>query len=199
MQWYILYTYSTFMNITLLANPPLLPSLARFLPPCVWTTPFTYMEIPFLVIVVRMSIHARPRLVIHCPPLLPTLPLPSQQHPQFVLHVYRDDITASVTLSDTSHLIALGLILPLKIIYNLKIIFLILQYQGHHWILTWRCQGHHLWNLSTKLLRYQTYLIPNPSDTQLYGYWTFQIQNLSDTKISRDTLLVRCELIYQAA
>jgi hypothetical protein len=33
--------------------------------------------------------------------LLPTLPLPSQQLPQFMLHVFRDNITTSVTLSDT--------------------------------------------------------------------------------------------------
>ncbi len=30
-----------------------------------------------------------------------TLPLPSQQHSWFTLHVYRDDITTSVSLSDT--------------------------------------------------------------------------------------------------
>jgi hypothetical protein len=30
-----------------------------------------------------------------------TLPHPSRQHPQFMLHVYRDNITTSVTLSDT--------------------------------------------------------------------------------------------------
>jgi hypothetical protein len=30
---------------------------------------FTYLEIPLLVIVVRMSIHSRPWLVINCSPL----------------------------------------------------------------------------------------------------------------------------------
>jgi hypothetical protein len=90
------------MNITLLANPPpCIPLLPASCPLAYEPPLFTYLEIPFLVIVVRMSIHAHPRLVINCPPLLPTLPLPSQQHPQFVLHVYRDDITTSVTLSDT--------------------------------------------------------------------------------------------------
>jgi hypothetical protein len=40
------------------------------------TTPFTYLEIPFLVIVVRMSMHGRPLLVIDCPPLAPYPPPP---------------------------------------------------------------------------------------------------------------------------
>jgi hypothetical protein len=62
---------------------------------------FTYLEIPLLMIMVRMSIHTRPWWVIAAYPLLPTLPLPSQQLPQFMLHVFRDDITTSVTLSDT--------------------------------------------------------------------------------------------------
>jgi hypothetical protein len=34
-------------------------------------------------------------------PLLSTLLLPSQRLPQFMLHVFKDDITTSVTLSDT--------------------------------------------------------------------------------------------------
>jgi hypothetical protein len=34
-------------------------------------------------------------------PCFLTLPNPSQRHPWFMLHVYRDDITTSVTLSDT--------------------------------------------------------------------------------------------------
>jgi hypothetical protein len=33
------------------------------------SSPFTYLEIPFLVIVVRMSIHSRPWLVVNCSPL----------------------------------------------------------------------------------------------------------------------------------
>jgi hypothetical protein len=53
---------------------PLAPLLPTFL---AWLLPhFTYLEIPFLVIVVRMSIHTRPRLVIDCPPLAPCLPPP---------------------------------------------------------------------------------------------------------------------------
>ncbi len=40
-------------------------------PLCKWTPLFTYLEISFLVIVVRMSIHTLPQLVIDCPPLAP--------------------------------------------------------------------------------------------------------------------------------
>jgi hypothetical protein len=65
------------MNIALLDNPlPLLPFFARFPFPCVINHPFTYLEIPFLVIVVRMSIHTRPWLVIDCSPLAPYPPPP---------------------------------------------------------------------------------------------------------------------------
>ncbi len=39
-------------------------------------TPLTYLEIPFLVIVVWMSIHTCPWLVIDCPPLAPYSPPP---------------------------------------------------------------------------------------------------------------------------
>jgi hypothetical protein len=72
------YTYSTFMNIILLANPPPLPLLhAPFPFPCVMTHPFfTYLEIPLLAIAVRMPIHTRPWLVIDCPPLAPYPPTP---------------------------------------------------------------------------------------------------------------------------
>jgi hypothetical protein len=67
------YTYSTFMNIILLANPPPLPLFRAPFPfPCVMNHPFfTYLEIPLLAIAVRMSIHTRPWLVIDCPPLAP--------------------------------------------------------------------------------------------------------------------------------
>ncbi len=52
------YMYSTFMIIALLANPPLLPSFSRFQSPCVNEPPlFTYLEIPFLVIVVRIVLY----------------------------------------------------------------------------------------------------------------------------------------------
>jgi hypothetical protein len=67
-----------FVNIALLANPfPLLPFFAHFPFPSVMSHPFfTYSEIPFLMIVVRMSIHTRPWSVIDCPPLAPYLPPP---------------------------------------------------------------------------------------------------------------------------
>jgi hypothetical protein len=65
------------MNIALLANPPpcfplcSLPILLCNEPPFL-----TYLEIPFLMIAVRVSIHTRPLLVIHCPPLAPYPPPP---------------------------------------------------------------------------------------------------------------------------
>ncbi len=53
-----------------LVNPPLLPPLIYSIPLLhESTTPFTYLEIPFLVIMVRISIHSRPWLVINCSPL----------------------------------------------------------------------------------------------------------------------------------
>jgi hypothetical protein len=53
-----------------LVNPPLLPSVIFSIPLLhESTTPFTYLGIPFLVIVVRISIHSRPWLVINCSPL----------------------------------------------------------------------------------------------------------------------------------
>ncbi len=90
------------MNIAPLANSPLCSPLCP-LPIALCNEPpfFTYLEIPFLMIVVRMPIHTCPWLVIDCPPLTPYLPLPSQRLPQFMLHVFRDYITTSVTLSDT--------------------------------------------------------------------------------------------------
>jgi hypothetical protein len=70
---------------------------------CKWTTPFYLLGDPFSGDL-GTNVHQ------HSSPVgdwLPTpysliLPLPSQQHPQFMLNVYRDDITTSVTLSDTS-------------------------------------------------------------------------------------------------
>ncbi len=74
-EWHIYVQH--FMNIALLDNPPpLLPFFARFPFPCVINHPFPYLEIPFLVIVVRMSIHTRPWLVIDCSPLAPYPPPP---------------------------------------------------------------------------------------------------------------------------
>jgi hypothetical protein len=63
---------------------------------------FTYLEIPLVVIVVRMF-HPLSSLVsdqLFTPSFL-TLPNPSRRHPWFMLHVHRDDITTSATLSDT--------------------------------------------------------------------------------------------------
>jgi hypothetical protein len=49
---------------------PLLPSLIYSFPLLhESTTPFTYLEIPFLVIMVQMSIHSRPWLIVNCSPL----------------------------------------------------------------------------------------------------------------------------------
>ncbi len=70
------YTYSipwisSCYSILSLASP-----FAHF--PCIYH-PFTYLEIPLLVIVVRMSIHTGPWLVTDCPPLAsyPPPPLPT--------------------------------------------------------------------------------------------------------------------------
>jgi hypothetical protein len=53
-----------------LVDPPLLPFLIFSIPLLhESTTPFTYLEIPFLVIVFRISIYSRPRLVVNCSPL----------------------------------------------------------------------------------------------------------------------------------
>jgi hypothetical protein len=60
------YSYSAFSLI----NPPLLPSLIYSIPILHESTAaFTYLEIPFLVIVVRMSVHSRPWLIVNCSPL----------------------------------------------------------------------------------------------------------------------------------
>jgi hypothetical protein len=60
------YIYSAVSQV----NPPLLPSLIYSIPLLhETTTPFTYLKIPFLVIVVRMSIHSHPWLVVNCSPL----------------------------------------------------------------------------------------------------------------------------------
>jgi hypothetical protein len=67
------HTYSTFVNIALLINPfpPPLPSLPVSAPYRSKPPLFTYLDIPLLVIVVRMSIHTRPWLMIDCLPLAP--------------------------------------------------------------------------------------------------------------------------------
>ncbi len=99
------YTYSTFMNTALLTNPsPLLPSLSIFNPLHKWTTPFYLLGDPFFGDR-GANVHHHSSLVGDW---LPTpcslaLPLPFQQYPQFMLHVYRDKITTSVTLSDTRY------------------------------------------------------------------------------------------------
>ncbi len=77
-QWYICIQY--FMNIVLLSNPP-----PCFPFPLEMNYPLTYLEIPFLVIVVRMSIHTRPWLMTDCPPLAPHPPFPLPMAP--LVHV----------------------------------------------------------------------------------------------------------------
>ncbi len=96
------FKYSAFMFISLLANsPPCSPLCPLPISLCNEPPLFTYLEIPFLMIVVRMPIHTRPWLVIDCPPLTPYPHPPLQRLPQFMLHVFRDEITTSVTMSDT--------------------------------------------------------------------------------------------------
>jgi hypothetical protein len=62
-----IYIHEYIHNAISLVNPFLLPSLICFTP--LYTsqpTFFTYLEIPLLVIVVRISIHSRPWLVVNC-------------------------------------------------------------------------------------------------------------------------------------
>jgi hypothetical protein len=76
---YIYIHTSTFMNAALLADPPLLSSLPIFNPLARVNHPFsTYLEILLLVIMVQISIHSHPWLVINCSPLasLPFLETP---------------------------------------------------------------------------------------------------------------------------
>ncbi len=65
-----------------LSNPPFFSHI-RFmsLSFAYFTTPLPYLEIPFLVIVVRISIHSRPWLVVNCSPLAaqPTPKTPMDQ------------------------------------------------------------------------------------------------------------------------
>ncbi len=102
------YTYSTSMNTALLATPsPRLPSFPAFNTLHKWTTPFYLLGDPLFgdrgMNVLPHSSLVGDRLPTPC---FLTLPLPSQQYPQFMLHVYRDDITTSVTLSDTISLLS---------------------------------------------------------------------------------------------
>ncbi len=91
-----------FMSMVLLANSPFcFPLCPLSIPLCNEPPFFTYLGIPFW-----WSWCECPSTLVSgwwstAHPLLPALPLPSQQLPQFMLHVFRDDITTSVTLSDT--------------------------------------------------------------------------------------------------
>jgi hypothetical protein len=62
-----IYIYSVISSIKTLWFPLLIYSI----PLLYVSTPlfFTYLEIPFLAIMVRISIHSRPWLVINCSPL----------------------------------------------------------------------------------------------------------------------------------
>ncbi len=76
---------------------PLLPPLTHFIPPLfllTWRTPFDDCGAN----VHPLSSPVGDQLFTPCSL---TLHNPSWRHPQFMLHVYRDDITTSVTLSDT--------------------------------------------------------------------------------------------------
>jgi hypothetical protein len=82
--------------------PPCFPLCPLSTPLHKWTTPF-YLPGDPLFGDRGANVHPHSSLVgdrLPTPCSL-TLPLPSKQYPQFMLHVYRDDITTSVTLSDT--------------------------------------------------------------------------------------------------
>ncbi len=101
MQWYIL--YSPFMNIAYWPIPlPCFPLCPLSTPLHKWASPFDLLGDHFFGDC-GANVHPHlslvdDRLPTHCSL---TLPFPSQQYPQFMLHVYMDDITTSVTLSDT--------------------------------------------------------------------------------------------------
>jgi hypothetical protein len=59
------YTYAFVSNVPLILHP----SLPTLFPLDKLISLFTYLEIPLLTIVVRMSIHPCPWLVINCSPL----------------------------------------------------------------------------------------------------------------------------------
>ncbi len=69
------------------------PSLICFIPLCTsQPSLFTYLEIPFFVIVVRISIHSRLWLVVNCSPLAA---YPPMDHVTF-LHRWHHNISYSV-------------------------------------------------------------------------------------------------------
>jgi hypothetical protein len=81
--------------------------LIRFIPPLSEriNPPFYLLANPFFVDR-GANVHPLSSLVSDqlLTPCSLTLPHPSRQHPKFMLHVYRDNITTSVTLSDTIRL-----------------------------------------------------------------------------------------------
>jgi hypothetical protein len=90
------------VNIALLTNSPLAPPYAHFSFFVRWTTPFYLLGSPLFD---NRGANAHPysslvddRLPTPCSLL--SLP-PSHWLPQFMLHVFRDDITKSATQSDT--------------------------------------------------------------------------------------------------
>ncbi len=106
-----IHVHTPLMNIALLANSPFAPLCARFLFLCVMNHPFLLTwKSPSWWLWCKCQSTLVPGWWSTAHPLLPTLPLPFQRLSQFMLHVFRDDITTSVTLSDT----LLSLLTPCK-------------------------------------------------------------------------------------
>ncbi len=105
-QWYIQVQH--FVNIALLTNSPLAPPYAHFPFFAQRATPFYLLGGPLFG---DHCANAHPHLSLvddrlPTPCSLPALP-PSQRYPQFMLHVFRDDITKSATQSDTAMIVTM--------------------------------------------------------------------------------------------
>ncbi len=83
---------------------PLLPSLIHFIPLSERISPLFYLLGDPSFGDLGANVHPLSSLVSDqlFTPCFLTLPNPSRQHPWFMLHVYRDDITTLATLSDTT-------------------------------------------------------------------------------------------------
>jgi hypothetical protein len=95
-----MHTYVYIYSDAFLVNPPFAPVLDLTCSPLP-TLPFTYLEIPLLMLVVRISTHSRPWLAINCSPLAAQPPPPLQETLQIKLHIYIGDIITSAVPSDT--------------------------------------------------------------------------------------------------
>ncbi len=115
---------------------PLLPSLIYFIPPC--CSPLFYLLVDPSFGDRGANVHPLSSLVSDqlFTPCFLTLPNPSRRHPWFMLHVYRDDITTSATLSDTVVIIG-NRLLPLLRMCMIKCFTQIDTGMQHHRNFQW--------------------------------------------------------------